>query len=142
MAYTDTRDQALVPLTSAILAADDLSVAAGVRGEYACVKRIKIRRLKVTVSVATVGATVLEFNRRPTLASAAGEVQIGELTIPAASAAGTTVYKDITPVVLSVGEGLAIEVTTAATSGSGLFSVEADPDFEQPANESNMVASA
>lgn len=142
MAYSEELlEGALKPLGSAVLDAEDLSAAA-VHGEYLCFRRVQVKRLMFYVSVATVGASTVEFNRRPTAGSAAGEVALDTLTIPAGTAAGSIIYKDIDPVELQAGDGLSFEVTAAATSGNGHYGFDADLLPEYVANESDMTASA
>jgi len=131
----------LIPLGSSVLDADDLSAAA-VHGEYLALQRVSVKRLMFYVSVVTVGASTVEFNRRPLAGSAAGEVAIGSLIIPAATAAGSILYKDIDPVEFQAGDGLSFEVTAAATSGNGLYGFAADLMPEYAANEGDMIASA
>jgi hypothetical protein len=127
----------------------DSLTATGVHGEDHSNIRYKVRQIGFVVTTAVVGPTtapVVEFNRRPTAGSAAGEVVVGTLTIPDGTAAGKVLYKNVTPVLISQGEGLAAEVITAATGGTpagvGFYFYVADADPETAANESDMIASA
>lgn len=137
-----------VPLASTALDADDLT-ATGVHGEYVITKSCLVKRLVAAVTAAVAGSTtapVITFKRRPTLGSAIGEVSLGTITIPDGTAAGKVLYKELTqPVQFKVGEGLAIEVTTAATggvpAGNAVYDALVIDDPEVPANEANMVAS-
>lgn len=122
--------------------ADDLSGAAVHTTFVPVMAQMKVKRLEVLVSVVTVGAATIAFKRRPTFASATGEVTMGSVVVPAATAAGKVVYKDITPVVCFPGDQIVYEITSAATSGSAHYGVAGELDPEQPANQSDMIASA
>lgn len=127
-------------------ASDNLAVADVASYSYAVMEQCCVRRLYAMISVAVVsGGTdaVIEFKRRPTFGSAVGEVSLGTLTIPDASAVSDVIYKDISPVSLVPGDELVFEVTTAAgTSGEALYGVRADLDPEDANNQSNLVESA
>lgn len=151
MAYSEESLRgAIVPAGTAVLAADTISAAAAVHGEYLIGKRVKIKRLMFIVTTAVAADTtapVVEFNRRPTPGSSSGEVQLGQLTIPDGTAAGKILYKDIDPVSLEAGDALALEHVTQAVDGSaaagaGYYMFEADLDPEYVVNESDMVKSA
>ena len=139
-----------VPRGSAALDIEAVDAAAAVHGGHVCIKRCKVKRLLFvleTLVAADTTAPVVEYNRRPTIASATGEVQLGQITIPDATAAGQVMYKDIEPVTFEVGDELSFELVTQAAdagtaAGDGYYAVEVDESPEEPANESNMVASA
>lgn len=137
----------MVPNGSGVLAADVLT-STGVHGEHLALHHLAIDRLSliVTTSVVSTGAVVIQYKKRPTPGSSAGESVIGSLTIPAGTAAGKVLYKEINEVHLDAGQALAIEVTTAAAGGGAAggcvygFCIEEAP--EVPLNQSNMIASA
>jgi hypothetical protein len=137
----------LVPSGSGVLAADVLT-ATGVHGEHLALGRVALDRLLLCVTTAVVssGAVVVQFKKRPVPGSAAGESVIGELSIPAGTAAGKVLYKNIDEAELLAGEALAIEVTTAAAGGGAaggcVYGFELQEAPEVPANQSNMIASA
>lgn len=151
MAYTEQDLMGcVVPAGTGVLGLESIDAAAAVHGEFIVAKRCKIKRIMFVVTVlvaADTTAPVVEFNRRPTIGSATGEVLLGQLTIPDGTAVGTVIYKDIDPVTLEVGDSLALEHVTQAAdagiaAGDGYYAFELEPDPEYVANESNMVASA
>lgn len=108
-------------------------------------RRVQVTRIMALVDtvMSSTGAIVVKFWRRPTYGSTAGQVLIGQLSIPATQAAGSVVYKEISQVTLNPGEEVTYECTTAATtSGKALFDFEYEDAPEAAANSSNMVASA
>lgn len=141
--YTDeSLVGALVPDASA-QGLETLSAAAAVHGERLIGKRVKVKRLKFHVTVLISGAAVVRFLARPTPGSATGQVVIGVLNIPTATAVGKVVYKDVEPYELPVGYALAMEQTSAANvAGAGYYGFDAVIEQEVAANESNMIASA
>lgn len=111
--------------------------------------RMKVKQLQAMVSTAIVstGAVALSFYRRPTHGSTSGEVLLGTLTVPAATAVGKTIYKNVVlddvTVSLNAGEELVVKLATAATtSGKAICNFVADEDPEVDLNQSNLVASA
>ena len=138
----------LVPALSGAVA-PAVFTSTGVKSEYACIgERVAIQRVAVVVSTAVVstGAVVVTVKNRPTVASATGEASITTLSIPAGTAAGKVVYKDINEALIAPGGSLVFEVTTAAAGGSAAgagvcgFIVQEDPEYAP--NLSSMVASA
>lgn len=149
MGYTDNQGNILqfaMPRGTAPLAID-VTTSAAVHGGYVITKRCKIRKIGFVVEVAIANdavAAVVEFNRRPTIASASGEVAIGTLTLTDGAAAGATFVKEVDPVVMEVGDELSLEVATAGTDGTsaagqGYYFVIADEDQEVSGNESNVT---
>jgi len=144
MSYTRSHNKSeyFIPLAAAALDADDLSSAA-VHGEMACVRSNEVYRLMFVVTVVTVDPGIVEFNRRPTLNSASAEVALGTITIPGGTTPGSVLFTELSsPVLFAVGEGLAFEVTSTATSGNGLYNTLSNNCEEVAVNESNMTASA
>ena len=138
----------LVPALSASVAPGSLASTA-VICEYACVgERMGIQRVAVAISTAVVssGGVVVTIRNRPTVASATGQSTITTLTIPAGTAAGKVVYKDINEALIVPGGSLVFEVTTAAAgggaAGQGVCGFVASEDPEYKLNESSMIASA
>lgn len=102
-----------------------------------------VRGIYAIVTVApTVTAPVINVKRRPTPGSATGEVSIGTLTIPVATAIGKCVYKVGFDTKIYPGEELVFDVTTAGTAGSATLGAQIDPAWEVPANNTNGVLSA
>lgn len=141
MAYTEEQ-LGLANFHAVAADADDLSAAAVHTTFVPVMAQMKVRRLEVLVSVVTVGACTVAFKRRPTFGSTSGEVTMGSVVVPGATAAGKVVYKDITPVVCFPGDQIVYEITSAATSGSAHYGVSGELDPEQAANQSDMIASA
>lgn len=118
--------------------------------EFVVPSKIRVRRILATVSTAIVstGSVVITVFSRPTVGSTASQVSLGTLTIPAASVAGSTFYKDLSTIVSGVkaGQSVAFAVSTAAAGGGAAGAVyctfEAEEDPETASNQSNLTASA
>lgn len=132
---------AIIPAGSAVLAADDLSAAA-VHGEHLVGVRVKVSKFQFIVSVVTVGAATVVLKNRVAPGVSAGEVVLATLIIPGGTAVGSVIYKNLESVDIAVGHALALEITSAATSGSGYYMFVCEQSPENPANESLMIASA
>lgn len=138
----------LVPALAASVAPGSLTSTA-VISEHACIgERMAIQRVAVAVSTAVVssGAVVVTVRNRPVVGSATGQSTITTLSIPAGTAAGKVLYKDINESLIQPGGSLVFEVTTAAAgggaAGAGLCGYIASEDPEYKLNESSMIASA
>jgi len=137
------------PRGTAPLAIEAIDASPAVHGGMFCTKRCQVKRLAFQLETAVVGtstAPVVEFNRRPTIASASGEILLGNLTIPNGATIGQVYYKDIEPVTFEVGDELSFEHTVQAAGGTvagdGYYFVQCVASPENPVNEANMVASA
>lgn len=122
-----------------------LSVAStGQKGEYAAVSgQISVSRIALAVSTSLgAGAAVIEIRKRPVVGSASSEVAIATLTIPASTAAGKVLYKDLNEVVVAPGESLSLQVTSASAAGAVLLGFSAHEDPEYKLNMANLIASA
>jgi len=154
MSYTEEAGAYFMPIiavgvTSAgPLIEVDIGAASADHGEMLCVRPCKVRRLQFTlVGEAASGTTTpptVVFTKRPTPGSATSESVMGTLIIPSGSAIGATVYADIDPVDLDVGDSFEIAHTigVGTPTGQGYWSVIADDRPEQPANNSEMIESA
>lgn len=138
-----------VPRGTAPLAIDAIDASPAVHGGLVCVKRCAVKRLMFILETDVVGtstAPVVEFNRRPTIASASGEILLGQITLPNGATLGSVYYKNINPVVFEVGDELSFEHVTQAAGGTvagdGYYAVLCVDDPEVIGNESNMIASA
>lgn len=126
----------------------DIGASTGDHGDYLCIKSCKVKRLMFTLTSELAGGTsvapIVTVTKRPTPLSASSASTVGTLTVPDATAVGKTVYKNVTPVDFAVGDSIHIAWTigTGTPTGQGVFSLTADEDPEQPANNSDMVASA
>lgn len=122
-----------------------LSVAStGQKGEYAAVAgQVEVSRIALCVSTSLgAGNAVVEIRLRPTVGSATSEAAIATLTIPASTAAGKVIYKDLNQVVLAPGQSLSLQVTSASAAGAVLLGFLSSEDPEYKANISSMIASA
>lgn len=139
----------VVPVGTGPLAIEDISAVAAVHGEYAFQVKAQVKRLYfqvTTLVAASVTAPVVRFSKRLKTGSDTNAVILGTLTIPSGTPVGSIVYKDVLPVDFLPGNCLKLENTVQAVDGSsaagqGLYGFEADFDFEQPANLSNMIKS-
>lgn len=145
MSYTDKKYGMFRKLASSLL---DLTAAAVDGDAFVFLSKMKIVRLAVTVTTATVSnvTIVVTFKKYLKPGDSTNAVTIGTIKIPTAATVGQTYYKDVAGVDLHAGEELITEVTTAAggggAAGAGLPTFEAEYLPESPANQSNMVASA
>lgn len=109
-----------------------------------------LQRAAVMVSTAVVstGAVVINVIARPIHGSTVGQVVLGTLSVPAATAAGVTVYKDFSDAltVIQGGYELVYAVLTAAAGGGAAGAVLPmallDGDPEVPLNQASLLASA
>lgn len=149
MAYTEEFSSgSIFPLTTAVAGSIDLTTAA-VNGEFALLRHARVKKLMFLVTTAVVGTSngaTVTFTRRITPGSDTGAVVLGTLIIPAGTAIGKVMYKDITPTNMSVGDTIKCAVTTAAAGGSpagtGYYAFEVYMDAETSLNEADMIASA
>lgn len=139
----------LQPNKAAAFDEEDMGAAAAVHAEYLVTRRCEISRIMFYVTVlvaATTTAPTLTFRRRLIYASASGQSTLGVLTIPDTTAVGKVIYKDITPVVLNVGDTITLDHTQitvgGGAAGKGIYGFEVHPVSEDYRNESDLVASA
>jgi len=129
-------------------AAADVLTSAASHGEDLLHASMRLTRLMFHVTVDVVGTTnapVVTFKKRPTSGSATGETTIGTLTIPTGTAAGTVLYKDVSPVELEAGNSIELSVSTAALggtpAGAGFYGYRLSDNPEDPRNQSSMLKS-
>lgn len=109
----------------------------------AIMEPLQVRRLMIYVTTApTVTAAVVTFYKRTAVGVTAGQVSIGTITIPVATAAGSVMYKNVDSVALVQGQCLAAAVTTTATAGAGLVGIGAYQEAEDPQNVAACILSA
>ena len=149
MSYDSNRNMLafMSPSGTAPLTAITLSSASASNGEFIVHKQCDVHVLQFVVTTAVVGTTTaptVVFSKRPTAGSSSGATVIGTLTIPTGTAAGTVIYKRVSPVNMVVGNSLEIAWTIAVGSpaGVGQASVICLEDPEVEAANSKMVASA
>lgn len=138
-----------IPRGTTPIGIEAIDAAVAVHGGMLCIRKCKVTRLmfyEETLVVATTTAPAVEFNRRPTVGSSAGEVLCGTLTIPDATPIGEVIFKDIDPVVFYVGDELSFEHTVqcvgGTVAGDGYYAVECEDMPEEDGNMSHMTASA
>lgn len=111
-------------------------------GEAVVLTRIM---LLVSTAVVSTGSVVVNVYQRPTYGSTAGQVLIGALTIPAGTAAGKIVYKNVESFKILPGQQLAFNVGTAAAgggaAGAGFSMFKSFMASEDPRNVVPMIAS-
>src|SRR5690242_15713214 len=101
-----------------------------------------IRAVAITITTAmTVQTATVKFTTRPTPGSnsgiSAGDIAI--LNLLTTYAISTVVYKDAIAKKILAGQELVVNVSQAATAGNGNVSIFAEPSWESPLNNSNMV---
>jgi len=154
MAYTEEVGPYLVPniplatTDAGVLQTMDIGASSADHGEMLCVRACTIQKLKFTLTGEAAGgsstAPTVVFTKRPTPLSSTGESAVGTLTIPDGTAVGKTVFKNVTPVNLDVGDSLEIAHTIGAGSptGQGHWSVDVCPTPDTAANEPDMLESS
>lgn len=136
---------AIVPKSTAVFTAEDLSAANAVYGGFLVMKqcRIKAFLFYVTTTISATTNPAVTMSRRPTYNSATGAVLLGTITLPTTTAAGQVMYKLISPTTLYPGDELSFEQTVQASSaGGGFYGFEIELDPEVAPNQTNMVKSA
>jgi hypothetical protein len=139
---------ALAENAAEVLKEMDIGAASGSLGEFLCVRACQVRKLQFTLTGEVAGGTsvapTVVFKKRPTPKSSSGASTVGTLTIPDATAIGKTVYKNVTPVSFAVGDSMELSWTigTGTPTGIGFPSFICDEQPEDPANNSDMIASA
>jgi hypothetical protein len=96
----------------------------------------------VIVTAPTVTASTAVFKYRPTIGSATGEVTIGTLTFPVATAIGTMVFKTVDNVKCPATGEIVVSITVASTAGAAAFGFMAAPNWDSPGNNLKMLRSA
>lgn len=136
---------AIVPKSTAVFTAEDLSASPAVYGGFLVMKQCRIKAIMfyITTTISATTNPAIEVNRRPTYNSSSGEVLLGTITLPTTTAAGKVMYKLLTPTTLYPGDELSLEHTVQASSaGAGFYGFEIELDPETAPNQTNMVASA
>jgi len=103
---------------------------------------ITVHQIWATITVAADAAETLTFHKRPTPGSTTGASTIGVLTIPDTTAAGKQLYKKVTPVKVLPGQEIALETAGNSTNLVAACGIVAYPTWEEPAANTNMIASA
>lgn len=93
-------------------------------------------------AVNTVAITVLTIKFRPLIASAAGEVVIGTLSIPINAAIGNVYYKRVDNVKCTPGGEVVVQTDGGGTVGTASVGIMANPTWDSPGNNAKMFASA
>lgn len=117
---------------------------------FALPYQMSINRVEALVTTAVVSSAPVQLSvfARPTHGSATGQVLLGVLNIPAGTAVGKCVYKDLSDKLVSVqaGQELVFSVTVAAAGGGAAGAVipmaQMDEAPEVALNQSNLVLSA
>lgn len=133
-------------LQGALGSAQSLGSAAAIAA-FLAPEKMDILQLGFTVSTAVVssGAAVITFYNRSAQGVTSGQVALGTISVPAATAAGITLFKAIEA---QVQEGHMVEaVVTTATAGggaagAGYCTLKVSFSSENPLNVTNLLASA
>ena len=98
----------------------------------------------VTTAIQAADPCTINLDKRVTAGSDTGRVAdiVGSITIPASTVQGKVYYKRGFQAKISPGEELVAEVTDATAAGNATIVLLLEPSWEEPANNSNMVASA
>jgi hypothetical protein len=154
MSYVNQKSGYLIPniplatTDAGVLKEMDIGASSADHGEMICVRPCKVVGLQFIVVGEIVGGTTtaptVVFTKRPTPLSATSESAIGTLTIPDTTAIGVTVYKEVTPVSLAVGDSVEISHTVGVGSptGKGFWELVLVDDPEDPSNNTGMLESA
>jgi hypothetical protein len=100
--------------------------------------------LIVTTAVTAADPVTMSVDKRVTAGSDTGRVAdiVGSITLPGGTVAGKVYYKRGFQAKISPGEELVFEVTDAAVAGNATIVILLEPSWEEPAQNTNMVASA
>lgn len=135
--------------TSSIpLAAVDIGASSGTHGEWVCFRACTVKQLQFILTLEAASGTsvapTVVYKKYLIPGSSSGAVTLGTLTVPTGTAIGKTVYKNITPVKMVVGQSIQITWTvgTGTPTGMGEAELVAEADEEVPGNNSSMIASA
>lgn len=126
----------------------DIGAASADHGEFLCVKQCRVAQLQFTLTSEAASGTVtppqVVFTKRITPLSATGEVVMGTVIVPSGTAIGKTVYLEIDPVELAVGESIEIShvIGSGTPTGIGVASFVANEDPESAVNNADMIESA
>jgi hypothetical protein len=126
----------------------DIGASSADHGELICVAPCRVVECRFTLTSELAGGTSVAprviFTKRPTPLSATGESVVATVIVPDATAVGKTVYKLNTPVSFAVGDSMEIShvIGTGTPTGQGVYSFICEEEAEQPANNSDMIASA
>ncbi len=158
MSYTESIGSYLIPTQGIFVDADtvvktvtqeiDIGATGADHGEMLCVRPCQVYRLKFTMVTELAGGTstapTVLFKKRPTPKSATGETTMGTVTVPDATAVGATIYLDITPVSLAVGDAMEISHTVGSgtPTGKGFWSVDITDSPETAVNNTELTLSA
>lgn len=140
----------LLPTSNAFLTAASIGGSVADYAVWNVVESVSLTRIMWFTKTLVASSTANEiytFYQRPTSGSTSGQVAIGTLTIPTATAVGKVLYKEIESVILLPGQDLAIKRTTQGTDGSsvagaGFFGFKYFGTNEDPRSAANMVKSA
>lgn len=106
---------------------------------------ITVVRIEAIIGTVTsdTGAAVVKFDKRVLTNSdtGRGDGDVGTLTVPVSTAAGKILYKNVR-VDCSPGDQIVAEVTTTSAAGSAYYEVHYIRRHEEPANLTDMIASA
>jgi hypothetical protein len=125
----------------------DIGAASADHGEFICTRACVVQMIMFSLVSELAGGTTtaptVVFTKRPTPLSATSESVVGTLTIPDATAVGKVVYKRV-DVEFAVGDSLELSHTVGVgtPTGQGFPDIQAFATFEDPANNTDMVASS
>jgi hypothetical protein len=145
MAYPDTQlDVTPILGAAGAVPVSALTTAAGVVARQIIgYKNLRVKALWATVIVSpTVTNAIATFKYRPTPGSASGEVVIGTLTLPVAAVIGKQYYKKLFDFIALSGGEVVVDITTTSTAGSAAFGFFGEPQWSNPLDNANMIASA
>lgn len=116
----------------------------GDKAEFLCPSfPVKVRRIGLILNAAPGDAGVVKFDKRPTYESdtGRGDGDIGVINLATSHAAGAMVYKEVNQDLVP-GDQVVVEVTDASASVSAARAfMMYEPDWDVPANNTDMVAS-
>ena len=109
---------------------------------YSFVAPSDVLRVVLTVTTAITGvAAVLAIDKDPTYSTGVGRVEVARLTVPIGTAIGKVVYSLQVKHRFVPGEGLIVELITAATAGAAHVDLWYEQAWEQPLNFTSGVQS-
>lgn len=137
----------LATTTAGVMREMDIGAASADHGEIICVKPCVVKRVGFMcvgeLAGGTTTAPTVIFTKRPTPLSATGETVIATVTVPDATAVGSSIFVDLNTE-FAVGDSIEISHTVGVgtPTGIGFWFGEAGDSPEEDGNNSELTVSA
>lgn len=140
--YTHSNQRLTIGVPGTPLALNGVAVVGGSTCQIGS-RPFDIREISITTATAiTVTAVIAQVIWRPDPASATGQVVLGTITVPVSAVVGQVIRKRITPTKVGAGGYLVLNVTQAATAGTGYAQVIGTESSDTPSPGGLVTESA